>query len=52
MNAIIDSVLEVRDLSRQFGALRAVDNISFKAERGHITSVIGPNGAGKTLSAK
>lgn len=48
MNAIIDSVLEVRDLSRQFGALRAVDNISFKAERGHITSVIGPNGAGKS----
>ncbi len=48
MTEIMDSILEVRNLSRRFGALRAVDEISFKAERGHITSVIGPNGAGKS----
>jgi branched-chain amino acid transport system ATP-binding protein len=48
MSAIIDTILEVRGLNRYFGALRAVDDVSFKAERGHITSVIGPNGAGKS----
>lgn len=48
MSLIMDSILEVRGLTRRFGALCAVDEISFKAERGHITSVIGPNGAGKS----
>ena len=48
MSVIMDSILEVRGLTRRFGALRAVDDITFKAERGHITSVIGPNGAGKS----
>jgi branched-chain amino acid transport system ATP-binding protein len=42
------SVLEVRGLSIRFGSLRAVDSLSFNAERGKITSVIGPNGAGKS----
>jgi branched-chain amino acid transport system ATP-binding protein len=40
--------LEVRNLSRQFGGLRAVDDISFPVDRGEIVSIIGPNGAGKT----
>ena len=41
-------ILEVADLSISFGALAAVSGVSFRAERGHITSVIGPNGAGKS----
>lgn len=41
-------VLSVRDLSVRFGALAAVDGVSFDAAPGHITSVIGPNGAGKS----
>ncbi len=41
-------VLSVRDLTVRFGALTAVNNVSFDARRGHITSVIGPNGAGKS----
>jgi branched-chain amino acid transport system ATP-binding protein len=41
-------VLEVRDLSISFGGLRAVDRISFAAERHRITTIIGPNGAGKS----
>jgi branched-chain amino acid transport system ATP-binding protein len=40
--------LEVNDVSKRFGANRAVDGVSFVAEAGRITGLIGPNGAGKT----
>lgn len=40
--------LELRDLSRAFGALRAVDHVSLRIASGTFTSIIGPNGAGKT----
>jgi branched-chain amino acid transport system ATP-binding protein len=43
-----DTILSVEGLTVRFGALVAVGNVSFAAERGHITSVIGPNGAGKS----
>jgi branched-chain amino acid transport system ATP-binding protein len=43
-----DIILNVRGLTVRFGALVAVNNVSFDARRGHITSVIGPNGAGKS----
>jgi len=42
------SLLAVRDLTVQFGGLRAVDGLSLGVERARIHSVIGPNGAGKT----
>ena len=41
-------ILEVRNLSRSFGGLKAVQNVSFKLRRNEILGIIGPNGAGKT----
>jgi branched-chain amino acid transport system ATP-binding protein len=42
------SLLEIVDVSVQFGGLLAVDSASFTVEEGCITGLIGPNGAGKT----
>jgi ABC-type branched-subunit amino acid transport system ATPase component/ABC-type branched-subunit amino acid transport system permease subunit len=41
-------ILEVRNLSRSFGGLKAVQDVSFKLRRNEILGIIGPNGAGKT----
>jgi len=42
------SFLELRGLSKDFGGLRAVNNVSFSMKRNEILGLIGPNGAGKT----
>ena len=41
-------MLEIRNINKNFGGLRAVINTSMKIEKGSITGLIGPNGAGKT----
>jgi ABC-type branched-subunit amino acid transport system ATPase component len=43
-------ILEVIELSKQFGGLKAVDNLSFTLNKQEILSLIGPNGAGKTTT--
>jgi ABC-2 type transport system ATP-binding protein len=44
--------LEVKNLHRFFGKLKAVNNISFKAYAGQVVGFIGPNGAGKTTTMR
>ena len=41
-------MLEVRDISKAFGGLKAVDHASLDVKQGEIVGLIGPNGAGKT----
>ena len=45
-------MIEVENLSKYFGHVRAVDNISFGVERGKIWGFLGPNGAGKTTTMR
>ena len=41
-------VLETHELTKQFGGLKAVDNVSLHVNEGDVVGLIGPNGAGKT----
>ena len=43
-------ILEVTNVSKNFGGLQAINQLSFKVENGLIFSIIGPNGAGKTTA--
>jgi len=46
------SLVTARNVSKHFGDVRAVDNVSFEIEKGKIVGLFGPNGAGKTTLLK
>jgi ABC-2 type transport system ATP-binding protein len=44
------SVIEARGLTKRFGAVTAVDDLSFSVGEGTVTAFLGPNGAGKPVT--
>ena len=46
------SVVELRQVTKRFGTLVAVDGVSFSVERGEIVSLLGPSGCGKTTTLR
>jgi len=48
----VAEIISVKDLTKRFKALTAVDNISFTVEKGEIFAFLGPNGAGKSTTIK
>ena len=46
------SAIEVHQLSKHFGAVRAVDDLSFEVTAGRVTGFLGPNGSGKTTTLR
>jgi ABC-2 type transport system ATP-binding protein len=47
-----EALIEVRNIQKYFGPIKAVDNISFSVARGDILGFMGPNGAGKSTAMK
>ncbi len=52
ISAETENIIEVTGLTKKFGEITAVDNISFSIRRGDIFAFLGPNGAGKTTTIK
>lgn len=46
----MDKVLELNQLTKKYGSLTAVNNLSFSVERGNVYGLLGPNGSGKSTT--
>lgn len=47
-----ETMIEISDLTRNFGPTKALDSISFQVQRGEVMGFLGPNGAGKTTAMR
>ncbi|MDM8000413.1 MAG: ABC transporter ATP-binding protein [Dehalococcoidia bacterium] len=52
MSGSTDKVIEVNNLVKSYGTVKAVDQISFDVSRGEVFGMLGPNGAGKTTTVE
>src|SRR5438094_7212676 len=52
MTMSAEPMIEVRELTKSFGAVDAVAGVSFRVHRGEIVGFLGPNGAGKTTTMR
>src|SRR5262249_14362079 len=48
----VSNVIEVQHLTKRYGRVTAVEDVSFRVERGEILGFLGPNGAGKTTTMR
>ncbi len=47
---MLETVLSINNLSKNYGDVKAVNNLSFKIEKGHVYGILGPNGSGKSTT--
>ncbi len=47
---IMDTILNIRNLSKSYGVIKALDNLNLEVKRGDIYGILGPNGSGKTTT--
>ena len=46
----MENIIEVKDLTKEYKNIKAVDNLSFEVKKGEILGLLGPNGSGKTTT--
>jgi ABC-2 type transport system ATP-binding protein len=46
----LETILSIKNLSKRYGSIRALKNISFEIEKGNVYGILGPNGSGKSTT--